>query len=133
MRIVHLCSCLALGTTICELAATDLLGCPYSVRQAGFIPFRYQPYRLYFLVKDDTAGRERLAELVQDASILLLTDANVEAEVVGLDEDPGHAVTSHVADLQPLTFPAAVLVSPGDKAVKLPWPGTESISERSVP
>ncbi len=95
-------------------------GCPYSIRDAGFIVREPQPYKLTVFVNDRTPGREELTRWLAEAADSYLADANVAAEVVNLDQQPHHKANSYLPARGHDNLPVAVLISPRDKAMSLP-------------
>jgi len=122
------------GVTLAVMALPGAmgLGCPYSIRDAGFIVRDPSPYHLYLCVDDRTPERERLADWLAASAAGSLTDANVEAEAVNLDRDPGHEAAASLASLDVQQLPAAVLVSPGEEAVEVPGLGAGRLLEQGV-
>ena len=60
----------------------EAFGCPYSVRDVGFVDLDPVPYRLYCFVRDNTPQKDDIASTFERISRVVLMDANVEAELV---------------------------------------------------
>jgi len=108
------------------------LGCPYSIREAGFIVRDPIPYKLTVFVKDDTAATEQLAQWLESAADQYLSNSNVAAEVVNLDQEPDHAARRYLEALALKSFPVAVLISPRDKALCLRDLSLSAVSAKAV-
>ncbi len=113
-------------------ACTVALACPYTIRDAGFIVRDPSPYRLCICVADRTPGREHLDEWLRDSAAELLAEANVEVETVNLDHDPDHEATAGLASPELRELPAAVLVSPGGDALRMPGPATDRMADEQL-
>ncbi len=105
--------------TVC-IVPLDAWGCPYSVRDVGFVDLDSPPYRIYLLVRDDTPDRETLAGAFKDASSTLLAHSNVEAEIVNLNEQKDHPALEHLRLRELAAPPAAILISPTGRSILLP-------------
>lgn len=108
----------ALTLVVClSLPGAD--ACPYSVRQVGFVVLKREPYRLYYLITDDTPDKERLAAWFEAADYIL-ADSNVEAALVNVDQQKAHEALIFSIGLEIEEFPAAFVVSPrGDRTIPL--------------
>lgn len=95
--------------------------CQYNVRDVAFVDLGDSPYRLFVFAKGDTTGGETttaLREALENANDQL-ADSNVVSELIDLDKHPEHAATAYVEMADITTFPAAVLVSPDNRALRL--------------
>lgn len=129
MRCVVRCS-VALALCAIVTGGESVLACPYSIRDSAFIKGgRGEPYRLFFLMRDDTlpsGKRADFASWVEDASVAFLDGSNVVSRVVDVD-GPGGADFRKAVSPEfrvPEELPAAVLVSSERKALLLPGPGS---------
>ncbi len=109
------------GVTLAVMALPVSMGfgCPYAIRDAGFIVRDPSPYHLYLCVNDRTPEREHLDDRLAASATEFLADSNVEAEVVNLDRQPDHQAAAALASLSIRELPAAVLVSPLREAVRI--------------
>ncbi len=107
-------------------------GCPYSIRDAGFIVREPRPYTLTVFVSDRTPAKDNLAQWLTAAADKYLLESNVEAEVVNIDHPPNPSAITHLESLGTEDLPAAILISPRDKAISLPSLGRERVSEEAV-
>lgn len=105
------------GTWIVPLTAS---GCPYSVRDVGFVDLDSPPYRIYLFVRDDTPQKETFTAAFEEASAALFAESNVEAEIVNLDEQKSHPAVEHLRQWEVSTFPTALLISPRGQSIVLP-------------
>lgn len=121
LRAVWLLSCFLCG---------KVGACPYSIRQVGFVVLEYKPYHVYYFVKDNTPGRERLTALLPTVSAEVLENCNVEAEVVNVDRQKSHPARSYFGSLGLKDLPRAVLASPQNEMMVLPK--TDPLSEESL-
>ena len=119
--VLYLCSFLAAA-----------FGCPYSIRDAGFIVREPRPYRLTVLVNDHTPLKDQLAQWLTEAATKHLSDSNVVVEVVNVDQQPHPKLTTDFASLVPDRLPAAILISPRNKAISLPGLGPEELTGEAV-
>jgi hypothetical protein len=96
------------------------LGCPYSIRDVGFVDLNSIPYRLYFFVEKDTPQQDVLVSTFDEAARVILTDTNVEAEIVNLDKEEDHPALEYLGFWEVKDFPSAILVSPRGRSMLLP-------------
>ncbi len=126
----YLRACVSLlGVAVPCVLSGAAAGCPYSIRDAGFIVRDPSPYDLYICVDDRTPGRESVDEWLAVAAHEWLSDSNVDARAVNLDQNPDHEAASALASLKIRKLPAAVLVSPDSDALQMPGPATDGVSE----
>jgi len=111
---------------------TAALGCPYSIRDAGFIVRDPAPYRLTVFVNDRTPSKKQLAQWLMQAADDYLCDSNVEVEVVNLDQQPSHEANPHLDSPARENLPTALLLSPQDDAISLPGLGPDMASKEAV-
>ncbi len=118
---------------VCVCAfASAARGCPYSIRDAGFIVREPSPYRLALVVNDQTPSRDKLTQWLAEASETYLLESNVRAEVVNLDRPLPTELGDDFASLVPQELPAAMLLSPRDGAIRLPGLSPETVSQQAV-
>jgi len=110
-------------TLIAALAITSALAgghiaaaCQYTVRHVAFVDLGDSPYRLF--VYTPAGGVDEFTQALKTASDLL-TDSNVVAELVNVDEEGEHAAETFLEAAGVTDFPAAVLVSPDNRALRL--------------
>ncbi len=108
------------------------LGCPYCIQEAGFIVRESSPYKLVIFVRDETPLKDELAQWLASASDAWLRESNVEAEVVNLGQQPRHEARRQFDELSPEHLPAAILISPQQKAMLLPSLSGSDLSEHAV-
>ncbi len=104
-------------------------GCPYSIRDVGFVDLGSPPYRLYFFVKDGAPDKNAIVSAFEEASVTSLTDSNVEAEVVNVDQQMAHPAKEFLRFWGLKTLPAAVLVSPSGRSLALPFDLSKPLRE----
>ncbi len=107
-------------------------GCPYGVRDAGFIVREATPYELYVFVADRTPRADQLPRWLTAASTKWLAEANIEAEVVNTERQTGHEGMSYYRKLGSPAVPTAILVSPRDRTMILPAFDSNGVSEPAV-
>ncbi len=108
------------------------LSCPYSIRDSGFIVREPRPYRLSILINDDTSSKDKLAGWLTEARQQYLSNSNVEAEVVNLDYPPTSAWDEDLVAQAPESLPAAFLISPRNRTLRLRGLGPNSLSRQAV-
>jgi hypothetical protein len=133
------CGCPFPGKTVATVfvitglcAAKVALGCPYSIRDAGFVVRDPKPYRLLVIVNNKTSQREQLAEWVSEASRLYLPGSNLEAGVVNVDSTRKDEVAQLILAHPPTHLPAVALVSPRDKLLYLPTAWQAGITREAL-
>lgn len=94
------------------------IGCPYSVRQVGFAMPRSGPYQVFVFVDDKLENPDELGRAF-DAAAIVLHESNVEAKIVNVDRQGDHEALTYREDASAERLPAAVLVSPQQKALAL--------------
>ena len=104
--------------------STALIACPYSIRDAAFIGGgAASRYRLNFLFNSDAPGSsvsaEQLAEWLSVGASAWFEDANVEAGVLDLADPRAREQVPEDFSV-PAELPAAILVSPANRAMVLP-------------
>ncbi len=104
--------------------STALLACPYSIRDSAFIGGgAASSYRLNFLINSDAPGSsvsaEQLAEWLSVGASAWLEDANVETGVLDLADSRAREQVPQDFSV-PAELPAAILVSPANRAMLLP-------------
>ncbi len=95
---------------------TVILACDYNVRDAGFVDLGSASYHLFGLVNHETDAQiiSQFSKIARES----LNEANVEFELVNIDEQKSHPANKVVDSLQIKTFPVAVFISPdGQKRV----------------
>jgi hypothetical protein len=97
---------------LCLAISPLATGCPYSIRDVGFVDLNSIPYRLYFFLKGDTPRHDLLSSTFQRASEIVLMDSNVEAEIVHVDQQESHPAMEYLRFWEIETFPSAILISP---------------------
>lgn len=105
------------------LAVPDALACRFTVRDVGFVDLGSPPYHLYGFVKNDTP--EEAVTTFRRIARAALIDSNVDVEMVNIDTDRDHPGFESYLKWKPKSFPAAVLVSPEDRSLALPFPESE--------
>ena len=125
----------AVAAAIACLVTAHAAACPYSIRDSAFIGRGSStPFQLVVLTRTDAPGRAQLAKSVEVATAAWLADSNVVARLVDVDgpraKDLPDAVRARFAT--PDTTPAAVLISPSDRALDLDGLGPSASSERVV-
>jgi len=125
----------AVAAAIACLVTAHAAACPYSIRDSAFIGRGSStPFLLVVLTRTDAPGRAQLAKSVEVATAAWLADSNVVARLVDVDgpraKDLPDAVRARFAT--PDTTPAAVLISPSDRALDLDGLGPSASSERVV-
>ncbi len=111
---------------LCPLAllAPAASGCPYSIRDAGFIVRDPEPYRLFVFVKGRPAGeRTALATLLEQATRNQAGETNLETAVVDVNQKPAPEALKTLEKLPAASrkqFPLNLLVSPRGKLLVLP-------------
>lgn len=98
----------------------EALGCPYSVRDVGFVDLDPAQYRLYCFVRDNTPQKDDVASTFEKISRVVLMDANVEAELVNIDQQEGHEAVEYFRFWEIKSLPAAVVVSPTGRSMPVP-------------
>ena len=111
---------------------TAARGCPYSIRDAGFIVREPKPCKLTVVVHDRTPAKDKLKEWLTEAAKTYLTESNVVAEVVNLDQQPPPEINKHFDLSARENLPPVLLVSPRDEAISLPGLGPDTIGEAAV-
>ena len=117
----------------------EALGCPYSVRDVGFVDLNPAPYRLYCFVRDNTPQKDDIASTFEKLSRVVLMDANAEAELVNIDQQGTHEAAEYFRFWEIKSLPAAVVGSPTGRSMQVPissgdepfeetaWPAIESV------
>ena len=89
--------------------------CRYNVRDIGFVDVEADAYVLYVSAGDDAPGSV-VAEL-KDVAGVAVRDSTVRLESVEPDAPAEHPARKHLAENPPVSYPAAVLVSPDGQAL----------------
>ena len=109
----------SVGLSILLVAAwSRAIGCPYSVRQVGFAMPRSRPYRVYVFVGAQLREPDEFRRAFDGAAIVL-HESNVEAQVVDVDRQGDHEALAYRGGTGANRRPAAVLVSPQQRALAL--------------
>lgn len=98
----------------------EAFGCPYSVRDVGFVDLDPVPYRLYCFVRDNTPQKDDIAATFEKISRVVLMDANAEAELVNIDQQETHEAVEYFRFWEIKSLPAAVVVSPTGRSMQVP-------------
>lgn len=101
-----------------SLSSIKLLGCIYNVRDVGFVEIVFNPYRLYYIVQDNTP--EELITLFKQIAYPIFMDSNFKVEIINVDRDSGHPALEYSHFWEIRSFPAAILVSPTGRSMILP-------------
>lgn len=89
--------------------------CRYNVRDLGFIEHGTEAYTFYAFVRGDTPAEVR-RQLTQLPSAIL-SDSNIQLEVVDLEKQPEHAARKHLPRETAPVYPTGVLVSAEGRAL----------------
>ncbi|MEK6247613.1 MAG: hypothetical protein N2C12_05490 [Planctomycetales bacterium] len=108
---------LALLVWMCSFTTVE--ACKYTVRDVAFVDLGEQLYRLFLVTKE--GDHDSLSAALGQAAKSVLSDANVVAELVELDKTSDHAAADYALSAGVTTYPAAILVSPDDRSLQLPW------------
>lgn len=109
-----------------------VLSCPYSIRDAGFIVREPRPYKIAIIINDHTPLKEQLSQWLSEAAKQHLANSNVEAEIVNLDHPPTSPSDKDLVARAPESLPAAFLISPRNKILRLRGLGPNSLSRQAV-
>jgi len=121
----------ALAAGLWLMVPASAWGCPYSIRQSGFVVLKKQEYHVYCFVKDDTPDKNTIQSGIDEAEYLL-TDSNVKAELINVDRQIGHDAMVYVSQLGTNEFPAFALVSPKEDVMRLRVPDEQPLSADDV-
>ena len=110
---------------------SSVLGCMYTVRDAGFVDIGSIPYRLNYYVRNDTPAE--LTSAFRQISYAALMDSNVVAEMINVDQHENSPDEEADAEYQQAmkyldfweveSFPAAIMISPKGRSLALPVSG----------
>ncbi len=124
------------------IAAVCLLGaaalpCEYSVRDAAFVCYEHEEYRLLIFVRDGTP--EPVRTLLEEAALIQCLGSNIRYEIVNADENPEHPILAGaIAEEtggsagQSASFPMAILATPSGRCLPVPLGEVEEISREAV-
>jgi hypothetical protein len=104
----------------CCLRPCQLLACNYNVRDIGFSELRNRPYYLFWYVSRQT--EPEIVRTIQKVSSNTLSESNVKAEIVNIENDGHHSAIKYIEALSIKSFPAAVLVSPDNQILRVSIP-----------
>ncbi|NOZ20797.1 MAG: hypothetical protein GXP25_06880 [Planctomycetes bacterium] len=117
---------------LCCLSTSKAWACPYTVRDVGYSSWNRGTYTAYLFTKDDSPESRRLAESFRALSHDIFADANVKAAVVPPEKRDDHKAAPYLIDLGIDAFPAIILVSPDDRALKLCGSEAGGFSEKEL-
>lgn len=92
------------------------VACQYNVRDVAFVDLGDSPYRLFVFSKGEAT--KSLSESLEHSQNRLV-ESNIEAELVDLDSNAEHLAVAYLETAKVTTFPAAVLVSPDNRTLRL--------------
>lgn len=101
----------------CFLFST-IFGCRYNVREIGFADLAFAPYQLYLYVGNNTPTYYK--DTFRRISYAVLLDANIEVEIVNLDEQPDHPAMTYYNFWKSDSLPIAIIVSAEAQSMLLP-------------
>jgi hypothetical protein len=101
------------------LTQCSLWACKYSVRDVGFVDLDSPPYRLYCYVDSDSP--KDLARALRQTASAVFLDANVRLELIDLAQEPDAPARRFAREHHLNKFPAAILVSPEERSLPLPF------------
>lgn len=107
-------------------------GCPYSIRDAGFIVREPTPYRLYVLTKDNMPKKDPLPQWLSEAADRYLKDSNLEMRLPNTDREDRDVARAHFRSLGASAVPSALLLSPTNEAIRLPGLGPGNVSRQAA-
>jgi len=97
--------------------------CKYTVRDIGFTDLGSTPYQLYFYVDDSTS--EEIISSFQRITYAALLDANVEAEVININQVTQHKAVDYFRSQAIESLPVAILVASDGSTLILPFSYTK--------
>lgn len=105
----------SLLAAICLWACFPTVGfaCEFDVRETGFVDLGDGGYTLYGYVNNDTPADTVSA--FKRISAAALIDTNVNVEIVNVDSQKEHPALEHLRTVQPDSYPAGILMSPGGR------------------
>jgi len=112
------------------LAAVPVLACRFNVREVGFVDLATEPYHLYCFV--DAASSGRIADKFQTATRQMLTETNIRAELVNVDQQKNHPALQHLDPSAAQALPKVVLVCPDGQRLDVPIEQSRQPVEQTI-
>lgn len=110
--------------------SVSAFACKYTVRDIGFTDLGAIEYKLYFYV-DETTPQEIISTFEQLTYAAFL-DANVDLEIIHLDEQSNHPARSYLNQQKNVSVPAIILADAEDNTLLLPFSYTNENFNESL-
>ena len=112
------------------LFISKTFGCRYTVREIGFTDLGVTPYRLYFYFNNNTSEEHILA--FKKISYAALLDANVEAEMIDVNDPKNQPAMEYFYFWKIDSLPAIVILSPEGHSLVLPFQSVNQTFKEAV-